>query len=291
MASRIKPVSEKNTKSEILQAYEELMGELSSEAEFTKPEIEGQEIIKTASMQTTEKTINDLAKLKVSLNQTVDNLTDNLVSEADKLVSLKKAVEISQKDLETNFQIKSKAEMLKKLFESHSEKQTGLEKEMDSKHKEWEEEQKIYEENLKRKRQRDEEEYKYQADLENRRWEQKLEEEKQTYQQKLAELEELKKQIGLFPQEKEKAIAQAVEKALAESRKQAEVDKSFAQQKAENTLKIAELKISQLENTAKDQASEIIQLKKQLDEATKQVKDIAVAVIESKKEEKPEAVS
>lgn len=109
MASKTKPVSEKNTKSEILQAYEELMGELSDEAEFTKPEIEAQEIIKIASMQTTEKTINDLAKLKVSLNQTVDSLTDNLVSEADKLVSLRKAVEISQKDLETNFQIKSKA--------------------------------------------------------------------------------------------------------------------------------------------------------------------------------------
>jgi chromosome segregation ATPase len=237
MATKNKLVSEKNTKSEILQAYEELMGELSNEAEFTKPEIEAQEIIKTASTQTTEKTINDLAKLKVSLNQTIDNLTDSLVSEAEKLVSLKKAVEISRSDLEQNYQIKSKAEMLKKLFESHSEKQSALEKEMNSKHKEWEEEQKSHEESLKRKRQRDEEEYKYQADLENRRWGQKLEEEKQSYQQKLVELSELTKQVAQFPQEKEKAIAQSVEKALAESHKQAEVDKSFAQQKTESTLK------------------------------------------------------
>lgn len=288
MVSKTKPVSEKNTKSEILQAYEELMGELSGEAEFTKPEIEAQEIVKTASMQTTEKTINDLAKLKISLNQTVDSLTDNLVSEADKLVSLRKAVEISQKDLETNFQIKSKAEMLKKLFESHSEKQAGLEKEMDSKHKEWEEEQKSYEEGLKRNRQRDEEEYKYQADLENRRWEQKLEGEKQAYQQKLSELEDVKKQISQFPQEKEKAVSEATAKTLQEARKQFETEKSFTKQESETSLKISGLKISQLESSVKQQSDEIVLLKKQLDEATRQVKDIAVAVIESKKpEEKP----
>lgn len=285
MATKVKPVSEKNTKSEILQAYEELMGELSSGTELTAPEVEGQEIVKTALTQTTEKTINDLAKLKISLNQTTDSLTDSLVSEAEKLLSLKKAVEISKSDLETNFRIKSQAEMLKKLFESYSQKQSDLEKEMNSKHIEWEEEQKSYEENLKRRRQREEEEYKYQADLEKRRWEGELEEEKQAYQQKLTELEELKKQVAQFPSEKEKSISEAVGKALTEARKQSETEKSFTKQESETALKIAGLKISQLENTVKDQNVEIAQLKKQLEEATKQVKDIAVAVIESKKPE------
>ncbi len=284
--SKRKIVSEKNTKSEILQAYEELVSELSNETEFSKSEIEEKDMIKDASSQTTEKTINELARLKVTLNQTLDSLTDKLVSEAEKLVSVKKAVEISQKDLETNFQIKSKAEMLKKLFESYSEKQAELEKEMGSKRLAWEEEQKSYEEILKRKRQRDEEEDKYQVDLEKRRWNQRLEEEKEVYQQKLTELEDLKKQVAQFPQDKEKSINEAVGKALADARKQFETEKSFTKQESETALKIAQLQISQFENTLKDQSIEIVQLKKQLEEATKQVKDIAVAVIDSKKENK-----
>ncbi len=285
MAAKIKPVSEKNTKSEILQAYEELMGELSSETDFTQQETEAGEVVKTASGQTTEKTISDLAKLKVSLNQTIDTLTDSLVSEAEKLVSLRKAVEISGSDLETNFQIKSKAEMLKKLFESYSQKQIELEKETADKQKRWVEEQVVYEENQNRARLRDEEEYKYQVDLEKRRWNQKLEEEKQGYQQKLTELEEHKKQIARFPGEKEQSVTEAVGKALAETRKQFETEKSFTKQESEAEVKLTGLKISQLENTVKQQSDEIIQLKKQLEEATKQVKDIAVAVIESKKPE------
>lgn len=101
--------------------------------------------------------------------------------------------------------------------------------------------------------------------------------------QKLVELDELKKQVAQVPQEKEKSIVEATAKALAEARKQFETEKSFARQESEAALKITELKISQLEETVKIQSSEITQFKKQLDEATKQVKDIAVAVIESKK--------
>lgn len=287
MATRIKPVSEKNTKSEILQAYDELAKELSEETAFTPDEVEAREVVASGLAQTSEKTINDLAKMKISLNQTLDSLTDNLVAQAEKLVSLRKAVEVSQKDLENNFQIKSKAEILKKLFEAYSQKQTELEKEMLDKRKKWEEEQLDYETEIKRRRARDEEEYKYQTGLEKQRWQQKLEEEKNSYQEKLTELEGLKKQIAQFPQEKDKAIAESVGKALAEIRKQFETEKSFAKQERDGEVKITGLKISQLENTVKQQSEEITALKKQLDEATRQVKDIAVAVIESKKEDKP----
>lgn len=257
-----KQISEKNTKSEILQAYEDLMLQLGEGVELTKKEVQEQAIVEKAASETTEKIISELARVKISLNQAIDSLSDSLTSEAEKLTDVRKAVTVSQRELESSFQIKARAEMLKKLFEAYSQKQADLEKEIAGKHKNWEEEQREYEEGLKRKRQREEDEYKYQVDLEKRRWSQKLEEEKEVYKQKLVELEELKKQTALFPQEREKAILEAVGKALAEEKKLFEVEKSFTKQESDTALKIAGLKISQLEAIVKEQAGEILELKK-----------------------------
>ena len=50
-------------------------------------------------------------------------------------------------------------------------------------------------------------------------------------------------------------------------------------------MQMAGLKIESLEAINKTQVAEIAQLKKQLDEATRQVKDIAVSVISSNRSE------
>lgn len=295
--SKRKTVSGNNTKSEILQAYEELIKQAEEEvSDDEMSKIQDDIIIKRASEGTMEKATNDLSRLKSDLNQAISQLTDKFTKEAEEFQNLQKAVELSRRELDELHQIKFKAGILKQMILIHKQKEEELEKEIRNKRDLWEEEQKVYQEKQRRDRDREGEEYKYQRMLENKRdqdrrqqeeldWQRRMQLEKEALGQTRQELERLRKAEERFPTDTEKAVTEAVEKALAESKKQAEVEKTFARQEFENALKIAQLKISQLETTLKDQNIDMAQLKKQLEEATRQVKDIAVSVIESKKPE------
>ena len=101
-------VSEKNTKNEILDAYRDLLQKAQEKgSEISQALVVEDSIIKTASEETAEKSTADLTKLKQSFNQTVGQFSEQLVSEAETLATIKKAIVIAKKDLEETHKIKT----------------------------------------------------------------------------------------------------------------------------------------------------------------------------------------
>ncbi|KKS88529.1 MAG: hypothetical protein UV63_C0033G0019 [Microgenomates group bacterium GW2011_GWC1_43_11] len=292
-------VSEKNTKTDILSAYHALLSEINagSDEPFHTPEEDA--VIDTATKETVEKLTSDLSNLKLTLNKTIADLTERLTGEAERFATIQRAIDIAQKDVLHIQKIKITAVTLQRMIELQKEKEALFEKEMAEKQRTWDEEQRIYEESAKRGRTRGEEEYRYEQELlkkrdADERTEEKLERERQNAQEKEAkmqmikELEDLRKKTVGFPVETEKAVKEAVGKALTETRKDFETEKQFTASQHESGMTVAKLKIDTLEQTVKSQLAEITRLRTQFEEATRQVKDIAVAVIEGKKEPAPQ---
>ena len=285
MPRNMKSVSEKNTKNEILAAYQELLVEAQAGVVPSLGYQEEKAVVAAASSQTVEKITTDLSKLKLSFTQAVNEVADRLTQEAETLTTVQKAIVIAKKELEETQKIKLTAGLLYRLLETQK-KQEDV----------WAQEEKMYAQETARKRVRDDEEYAYEKKLQKQRDTDERESEKLARERKTAEeagaktalvkeLEELRKKMAQAPIEAEKMVKEVVGKALAEAKKDAEVILAQIKQQAENDMQMAGLKIESLEAINKTQVAEIAQLKKQLDEATRQVKDIAVSVISSNRSE------
>lgn len=295
-AKQISKVTERNTKNEILDAYQQLLDQLHKDTASDETAKQEQALLDSAAKETVDKVTKDLSQLKIVVNQTISNLTEQLTNEAERFATLQRAIAIAQKELEEKQQIKARAGMLYRLIETYTKEETQLEQEITSKRQTWLSEQQAYEERIKRERSREEDEYEYikklqrQRDLEaweeeKRKREQRLAAEQEKQAQKDKELEELRKEVAQFPAQLDKAVKEAVAKTVMEERKEAQVRANFAKQDADTNAQIASLKISSLEKTVKEQREEIAELKRQLEKATQQVKDIAVTVIEGPRKE------
>ena len=159
-----------------------------------------------------------------------------------------------------------------------------------------------FEETLKKQRQRENDEFEYQKALERKKAQDKYDEEQRlrdrqnrekqealekSWQEREAalkaredEIAQLRKESDLFP----KRLAQEVDRAVAEARRQAEQQAEqrllVAGKDAEADRRVAELRVKTLEESVAHQAGQLVTLQKQLDEAKQQVQDIAVKAIE-----------
>lgn len=285
MPRRTKSVSEKNTKSEILAAYQQLLDEAASGSAVPAEAAEDRAAVTAASSETVEKIATELSKLKLSFVQAVNDLTDRLTGEAERLAAIRKAIALSKKELEETQKIKTTAGLLYRMLELQKTKE-----------KAWAEEEKAHEEEMNKRRSRDSEEYAYEMKLQKQRDADERESARLNRERKdregaeaeaamRKELEELRKKVAQAPAETDKAVKNAVSQALEEAKKETEVVLAQTRMQAASDQRIAELKVESLETANKTQANEIIQLKKQLDEVTRQVKDIAVSVIENARKE------
>ena len=143
---------------------------------------------------------------------------------------------------------------------------------------------------LKRTRQQKVDELEVELKTKRRAHEETISQEKQALQLKKEELSSwekefnrLKKLVEEFPTQLDKAVKQAAETAGSEEQQKAKVARDLTEKQAEGEKAVAVLKIQTLEKTVKDQAEEIKALKSQLEQATRQVKDIAVSVIDSRR--------
>ena len=133
-------------------------------------------------------------------------------------------------------------------------------------------------------------------DLRTRRraHEETISQEKQALQLKKEELEkqetelkQLRKQTQEFPDQLEKAVKQAVGTAQSEEQARAKVAKDLLEKQVEGEKAVSQLKVQNFEKLVKDQTEEIKALKSQLEQATRQVKEIAVSVIDSRRPVSP----
>lgn len=288
-------VSERSTKSEIFDAYKELVTRLEEKPEEETIKEEKQ-IVDTAVKETVEKIVGDLSQLKISLSQTIGGLTEKLTTEAERLANIRKAITIAQKELEETQKVKITARQLYDLIALQKKQETEFKEEMDAQRRAWEEEKKQYEETQKRGRVREEEEYAYNTKLQRKRdqeiWDEEKrkhdshkQEELETRQAMLKELDELRKTVASFPALKDKEIKSAAAQALAQANKDNQIHQNFARQEADAELKLAQSQIASLEHTVKSQEAQIREFKTQLEAATKHIKDIAISVVEGAKKE------
>lgn len=116
------------------------------------------------------------------------------------------------------------------------------------------------------------------------KWERELAEQKDVLLAEHKELEELRKQVAGFPLAQEKAVKDACTTLQKEMDDKSATDKKLREQEVKAEKDILNLKLSSLEAESLRQTKEIEILKKSLEIATVQVKDIAVKVIESGRE-------
>lgn len=141
-------------------------------------------------------------------------------------------------------------------------------------------------------RKREEETYTYETTLSRKKVEDEFSEKKAKWEKELAErkgeiekdkqeLEALRKQVTGFESEKEKTVKEAVSILQKELTDRFAIDKKLSEQEFRAEKEVLNLKINHLTTENARLNNEMNTLRKALEEATKQVKDIAVKVIES----------
>lgn len=113
------------------------------------------------------------------------------------------------------------------------------------------------------------------------RWEKEFEARKKEIEEEKTELEELRKQVAGFELEKNKLVKEACTVLGKDLTGQFTTERKLREQEHKAEKDILALKITNLTSENSRQSNEIEALKKTLDDSTKQLKEVAVKVIES----------
>ena len=256
-----------------------------------------------------ESVAKQIAGLNGEVSRTLIDLSEKLTAEVDLLTQLRDAVQLERQELERLHKIDIAATSLEQLIQDHAQEQERLEAEIQARRTEWEQEaratereRKEAEEALRKQRQRENDDYEYRKQLERKKAQDRYDEEvhalakknqerqaelERTWAQREAalaereeELAQLRQQVAEFPQR----LAAAKDAALAEATR--EVTARYEQQllvlqkDAEAERKMAALQVAGFQETLKRQTEQVAILEKAVDEAKRQVQDIALKAIE-----------
>lgn len=315
MAIRSVAGRSKRTKAEVQEEFEKIKEETQQEKLEYNPKTadlarQREEEVKQALKEiTSEGLVQRITTLGLEVSKTLAELSSKLTAENNLLSTLREGSALEKKEIEKLHKIDVCATSLDQLIEEYEEKKSVLEKGNAAGRAEWEsekerraQEQKEFEENLKKQRQREREEYEYQKNTERKKEQDaydgglRVQERKNTEKQEVLEKSWAAREAGLKEREDElnrlrmeaagfserirleteKSAAEAV-KAI-ESRHQQEI--LVLRKDSEAERRLGELKIKSLEEAVARQSKEIESLGARLDEAKKQVQDIAVKAIE-----------
>jgi len=201
-----KAVSDKSTKTEILDAYNDLLAkskeQKAMDIKTVKRETEEKEIVKKASQHSVDGIITSLADLKLEIIKSMDGLGERLITEYRKLTDLLQAIEIETKTIDELYSIKAEAESLTTIIAVQKEKRFAFDAEMELKKENfehdmgekrflWKKEQDEYdaakkerETQIKKERQREEDDYSYNLQLKRKK-------DADTYEERKASLEKM----------------------------------------------------------------------------------------------------
>ncbi len=308
-----KEISIKNTKNEILQAYDELLKKVQEQkkqdTKGTSVQEKKEEMVKKASGMSNEAIVKDIAGLKISLNASLEKLEDSLLEEYRKFSEVKEALDSEIRRLEEVYQISVNVDSLAALLLAQKEKKEEFEREMQEKRSlfeqemktardSWQSEKQKFEESFKelkadkeKQRKREEEEYSYTLSVQRKKEENAYQEKKallekeiaekeKEWQEKEAEFQRLQHEVEKFPKELETAVMQAKDVITKELSSKHKYEVDLSKKETDGEMKLMKQNIQALESKIKEQAQLIDQLTKKSDHASEQVKDIAVKAIE-----------
>jgi colicin import membrane protein len=267
------------------------------------------EVRQTVETVSVDSVARRISALNGEVSRTLFDLSEKLTAEVDLLASVREAVQLERKDLERLHKIDIAATSLDQLVQDYARERERLETEMQTQRQEWElesqtteRERKEAEETLRKQRQRENEDYEYKKQLERKKSQDRYEEDarllekkNQERQQELErswaqregslkeredEVADLRRQVDDLPHrlaaEKRAALAEATRQAAAEYEQRILI----LQKDGEGERKVAALQVEALQATVKRQAEQIFALEKAVEEAKRQVQDIALKAIE-----------
>jgi hypothetical protein len=127
-------ISTKNTKNEILAAYEELLAKVqnqkSDQPKLIQEETRKKEVIAKASENSVEGIVNGIASLKLGLAKELDKLSEQLIAEYKKLADIQSAIQLEKKNLEDLYEVTANADSLAAMLLAQKEKKVVFETEM-----------------------------------------------------------------------------------------------------------------------------------------------------------------
>lgn len=293
----------KKTKNEIIEAYDKLVVDYQnikgSAIKIAKPE--NQQLVNKIKELSIEEISNAIASLKQSINNQLNNVTDNLAGQLNKFVELSKAIELLEEKLKINYNIEIAADTLDKLISDFAEKQKNLDHDFETKQSElnhdisqkkrqWQMEQEEYQFKTEIDRKKNEEEYAYESQKRIK----VIEEKENAISQKEEKFIELETEVKNFPVKLQQTIEEnnAKWQKIIDSRVGDRLKEIEQERKSEQAL--TELRISSLNELIERQKLEIENLKISLDRANQRAQDLASKVVESsslvaKSEIKPQA--
>jgi hypothetical protein len=320
-----KKISPTSTKTEILKAYNELLDKI-QESRQDNPKAEQEKKIKEATVAAAvdlndEKIIGQISALKLAVNSTLDKIEDDLASEYQKLLNIRKAITIEDERLKDFYQINAGADSLTAILAAQKAKKEDFEAEMAARKaaleeeikamtlanekeiKQWEEARKESEELLKKKRSREEEEYQYNLKLarkkDNDQYEQKKASlEKEITEKKIAfeneyairekaiaeaekELTELRLKAEKIPSDLEKAVQTSVKETTAQLEKEHKFEKQLLLKDHDSEIKLKAQQIESLMLRIKDLENQLKQAYAKAENAESNTKEITLKAIQS----------
>ena len=228
-------LSTKNTKNEILAAYDELL-QKTQESKTEEPkkvqEKQIQEtIVKNIAASSYDGIVNNLSNMKIELSSSLDKPGDKFVYEFKKFEELQQAIQIEKKTLEDLYQLSATTDSLSVMLLAQREKKQQYEEEMSSLKSKFEED--MAQTRLQWKKQQEETNEKLKEDADTLKKNRLRDEEDYQYTQKLTR----KKETDLYEEKKSK-----LEKDLAD--KKSSFEKEFAEREAK--IKMGESELAEL---------------------------------------------
>lgn len=289
--------------------------------EETAREEANKQLAALASQYTTDTIVKGLANLQLSFSGSIEQLSEELQKEFDKLNEIRTAIKVEQAHLNDSANTKIAADVLYILRQEQAAKMKtfGEEKktkwktiEDDTKEKRiaWEKErannksyQEEYIESLKRSREKELEEYRYslerkylvEKDDHDKRKKLLIRELGETQQTKdknwtarekvLAEnadkFKEYKEKVDNFDTELKEATSKAKDKAMKAASKAAKVKANLFEKDVIGKKRIAELQIESLEGVITEHNTRIEKLSAELKEALAQVQALSIKALEN----------
>ncbi len=136
-------VSTKNTKNEILAAYDELLKKAQEKKTDEPKKVQEQQkqetLVKNATGLSHESIVKEISGLKVNLSSSLDKISENFVAEFRKFEELQQAIQIERKQLEDLYQLSATTDSLSVMLLAQKEKKEQFEQEMATRKAEFDE--------------------------------------------------------------------------------------------------------------------------------------------------------
>jgi hypothetical protein len=279
-----------------------------------------QETLESAASVTAESAVRAIGDLKVTIDSTLDQLSQQLVDQAKKLTAVQEAAAIRRQQLAELYDIEVVAETLAALVRDYEQQQVDFAQEAEARKgdferemqearaawdkerqrtqedlatekarvkKEWQREQEEYEYTLKTRRARDAEEYaKRREALQAQLAEERAKQEKALAERESAvaarekEFADLQARVQSIDADLQRAVTQAREEATKAAEERARQAAALKAKDFEGTEKLLLQRIQAMEALVAEKHGRIDELQNELREATVKVRDIAVKAIE-----------